>query len=236
LTTAIRKLYFPVMSTLNRTPSGPPSGTPRITGTRGGILELLKERGPQTATELSAIFGLTAMGVRQHLAALERDGLVTHRAESRGRGRSTHVYSLTESGDEIFPRTYPELANDLVETTRDIDGDDGVRRLFDRRTERLEAEYLAKLRGEGLERRVAALAKIRTAEGYMADCEPVDGGAYLLRERNCAIFQVARGCPEACAAELDLFRRVLGDASVTRRDHMVKGDRTCTYLIREGPQ
>ena len=57
-----------------------------------------------------------------------------------------------------------------------------------------------------------------------------DGGAVRMRQANCAIYEVARDHPAACAAELELFREVLG-AEVTREAHIVAGDRTCTYRV-----
>ncbi len=51
-----------------------------------------------------------------------------------------------------------------------------------------------------------------------------------MRQANCAIFDVARDHPAACANELELFREVLG-AEVTREAHIVAGDRTCTYRV-----
>ena len=44
--------------------------------TRQEILDLLRRRGQMTAAELSESLGIGAVGVRQHIALLERDGLV----------------------------------------------------------------------------------------------------------------------------------------------------------------
>ena len=44
--------------------------------TREQILTLLRHRGDMTAAELSEALGIGAVGVRQHLALLDRDGLV----------------------------------------------------------------------------------------------------------------------------------------------------------------
>lgn len=206
----------------------------RFQGTRRRILELLKLRGPLTAAEMGKALGMTAMGVRQHLTLLERDRLIAYRTESRGMGRSSHVYSLTRVGDEVFPRTYPELANDLIETVRSLDGDEAVGRLFERRTDQLEARYQARMAGHDNEGRMRELAAIRTEEGYMAEWKRAGEESFILRENNCAILQVARGCSEVCGAELDLIRRVLGGAKVTRQAHMMRGDRTCTYLVDWG--
>ena len=63
--------------------------------TRQEILALLRRRGEMTATELSERLGIGAVGVRQHMALLERDGLVHTAAVRRGVGRPSHLYALT---------------------------------------------------------------------------------------------------------------------------------------------
>ena len=199
--------------------------------TRRRILELLKLKGPMTADQLAEELGITSMGARGHLIALERDGLIEHHSQQRGMGRPSYVYSLTDQGDEFFPRTYPQLANSLLEAMRSLAGDRGIEKLFSKRTEWLEAQYRARMADKTLEERVKELAQIRTEEGYMADWEKLDEDTYVLREHNCSICQVARHSPQACSYELELFRRVMEDAEVTRQKHMIKGDRVCTYVI-----
>ena len=55
--------------------------------TRERILDLLKRRAEATARELATALGITPPAVRQHLTALERDGLVTGRTLRRPVGR-----------------------------------------------------------------------------------------------------------------------------------------------------
>ena len=78
--------------------------------------------------------------------------------------------------------------------------------------------------------RVRELAVIQTANGYLADAMLIGDGSILLEEHNCAIYHVAAGAPAACAAELELFREVLG-ADVVRDQHIASGDRCCSYRI-----
>ncbi len=204
----------------------------QMSETRRKILELLKRNGAMTANELSAALHITAMGVRRHLMALERDGLIHSTTVHRKMGRPSYLYSLTEHGDEFFPRTYAQFADSLLETIRAADGEAGVTKIFDKRTELLAAQYRARLAGKTLRERVAELAQIRTEEGYMADWEGLDEETFLLKEHNCAICQIAHHWPAACAHELELFQRVLDDADVIRQKHIIKGDSACIYLIR----
>jgi iron-sulfur cluster biosynthesis transcriptional regulator SufR len=200
--------------------------------TRRRILELLKLRGPQTADQLAKELGLTPMGVRGHLTSLEHDRLISHRAEKRPMGRPAYLYELTELGDELFPRAYPQLAGSLLDTLKAVYGEDSVEKLFQKRNEVLAEQYRARLEGKSLQERVAELAEIRSEEGYMAYYEALDDETFVLREYNCAICQVAKRALQACKAELKLFQQVLPGAEVERQQHMIRGDRTCTYVIR----
>lgn len=199
--------------------------------TRRRVLELLKLHGPMTAQRLAEELGITVMGVRGQLAALERDGIIRHEIVPQKLGRPSYLYSLTELGDELFPRTYAQFAQSLLEAIQAVEGPKALERLFDHRTELLAAQYRARMNGRSLRERVAELARIRTEEGYMADWEELGKNRFLLTEHNCAICQIAQRCPTACSHELELFQRVLDDATVTRDQHILKGDRACTYLI-----
>jgi iron-sulfur cluster biosynthesis transcriptional regulator SufR len=201
--------------------------------TRRKILELLKLHGPMTADELSEKLCISSMGARQHLKALEHDDLIQHEMLQRSMGRPSYLYSLTTMGDELFPRAYAQVANSFLDAVRALDGDEGIERLFKKRTENLLKEYQKRLDSKSLAERVQELAKIRTEEGYMAECEKIDEESYMLREHNCSICQIASECSQACTYELKLFKMALPDAKVTRQEHMIKGDRMCTYLIRK---
>ena len=82
-----------------------------------------------------------------------------------------------------------------------------------------------------LKSRLAALAKLRAEEGYMASVE-ADGTGYLLIENHCPVCAAAKVCQGLCASELALFRRVLGDdVTVERIDHILAGARRCAYRV-----
>jgi predicted ArsR family transcriptional regulator len=200
--------------------------------TRHKILELLKVGGPQTVDELSAKLKISSMGVRQHLVSLESEGLIEHHSEKRGIGRPSYVYSLAEQGDELFPRRYAQLALDLLETVRALDGREGLERLFEARIQQNARRYLARLEGKSLKAQVRELARIRTEEGFMADWRTLDENTFRLREQNCAVYRVACNCEEICVYEQELFNRVLAEAEVRRETHILAGDQSCTYTIR----
>ena len=199
--------------------------------TRREILTLLKMRGPMTVKELSKSLGITAMGVRQHLATLERDGYVAPGGVRRGQGRPSRIYMLTPLGDDLFPRTYQQFATAILEDLRALDGEAKVMKVLEKRKERLLEEYRERLKGRGAAEMVAELARIRQEEGYLAEWKQVDANTYLLVEHNCPIRSVADHFQYACHLEQALFSEVLG-AEVNRSNHILKGEPSCSYTIK----
>lgn len=63
---------------------------------RRQILTALKKQGSLSVDDLSRCLGITPMGIRQHLAVLERDNLVMISSVRRGMGRPSYLYRLTE--------------------------------------------------------------------------------------------------------------------------------------------
>lgn len=86
-----------------------------------------------TAAELSEALGIGAVGVRQHLALLERDGLVHASGVRRAVGRPSHLYALTEAAEALFPKAYDHLLIDALEFVRAQGGEHAIAHLFEAR-------------------------------------------------------------------------------------------------------
>lgn len=202
-------------------------------GTRERLLYLLKTRGPQTVAQLALSTGLTAMGVRQHLYVLEERSLVANHEENQGVGRPAQKWYLSSAGQAHFPETYADLAVDLIQGVRESFGAAGMQKLIAARTQQQIDQYRKALSGSlSLEKKVAALAKIRSREGYMAEWKRRKDGSLLLIENHCPICSAARICQGLCDGELHLFETLLGSrVSIKRTEHIVEGARRCVYTI-----
>src|SRR5712692_5220833 len=104
-----------------------------MTTTRREILSLIKRNGPMTVQELSRHLQITPMGVRQHLAILERDGYMQSKGIRRGQGRPSRLYGISPEGDKLFPRTYEQLAQTLLDDLQALEGAHTVDQLFEHR-------------------------------------------------------------------------------------------------------
>ena len=199
------------------------------------LLERLKHLGPVTAGRLAGDLGLTDMAVRQHLQALARLALVkSEKQPPKGRGRPAVHWSLSPLAMEIFPDHHAELTVGLLEAAREAFGTEGVERLLAVRSRDQVRAYRANLPPPDapLGERVQALARQRTAEGYMAEAIQEESGSWSLVEHHCPICTAAKACAGLCRTELEIFRRSLGDeVTIERTQHLLTDSDRCTYRI-----
>jgi predicted ArsR family transcriptional regulator len=210
------------------------TGVTAPTEAKRAILALLKRRGPSDANDIASALGVTAMAVRQHLYALEDDGLVTFAAAPRdgGRGRPSKLWRAQAAADAHFADAHADLSVELIGNVRQVFGERGLDKLIAKRTEQQIAAYQAAVASATtLKDKVKRLARLRSAAGYMAEAVP-DGDGFLLIENHCPICRAAAACTGLCRQELDVFRAALGRGIVIKRtDHMLAGARRCAYSI-----
>lgn len=206
-------------------------------GVRADLLVALKKAQPLTAQELGDRFGLTANALRRHLKALEEDGLVRYRREVRGVGAPVFAYSLTESGEALFPRSYVAVLASALDALRSERGEAAVESVLESEWARLADEAGPLLDALPLGERVALVAELLTAKGYMAEATEVlvqgETPVTTLRIHNCAMREIAERFPEACRVEERFIERLLG-VPLVRGAHRRDGCGHCEYGVRVG--
>ncbi len=201
--------------------------------TRRALLDVLKRLGPRKAADLARDLGVSAMAVRQHLYAMQEEGLIAFAEEAQRRGRPVKLWHLTDAADRYFPDAHAELTVGLLDSMRSAFGDAGLNRLLSVRGREQADLYSERMADrDSLRGRLDALAAIRTKEGYMAEVQETIDGGFLLIENHCPICRAAAACTGLCAAELLVFRTVLGpDVAIERTDHILAGARRCAYRV-----
>ncbi len=220
----------------------------QVTDAKRRVLDQLKRGGPSTVPAIAGELKLTQAAVRQHLQALQANGLVEHypgplvetrRADGarRGVGRPARRWALTTLAAELFPDRHADLTLELITSMREAIGDEGVEAVIRRRAVHQVTAYEAVLgKRRGVQARVEALAAERSREGYMAEvvAEPgaSKGDGVLLVEHHCPICEAAEACTGLCDMELEVFQEVLGDdVEVERVQHLLSGDARCVYRV-----
>lgn len=216
-------------------PKKHPSPSPVLSVGRRRILDHLKLSGPSTPAELASALGLTSAAVRQHLAGLAREDLVAVSDEHTGSpGRPARRWKLTRRTQSLFPDRHGELTAQLVNAIRDVGGAEFLDQVITVRTNAQQDDYETAIAeaGSSLSERARALARARSAEGYMAEVVGA-GDDLVLIEHHCPICEAAEACAGFCRAELAVFRTVLGDdVSVERTEHLLSGGARCAYRIQ----
>ncbi|MGI9598544.1 MAG: helix-turn-helix transcriptional regulator [Acidimicrobiales bacterium] len=210
----------------------------QLSSAKRRIVDALKRR-PLTGPELAAEFELTSEAIRQHLKDLSEHGLVSSAPRARsggGAGRPPVEWSLTELALDLFPDRHADLTVSLIESIRSAVGEDGLDAIVEQRAAAQLTDYRRRL--DLVDDKLAALADLRSGEGYMAEVtEAPDGDGRLLVEHHCPICEAATVCQGLCRAELQLFQGALGPSvTVTREQHLLSGDERCVYRITPDPR
>lgn len=188
---------------------------------------LLRGKEGVTVDELSKRLHITRNAVRQHLAGLVADGLVTAGSTRPSGGRPERLYHLTAAGHESFPRRYSWFAGLMVESMKKDAGPDGLRR----RLTSLGTAVAKKLRAAhpGLSTRkekLQALCVLMEDLGY--DTGGVANSGNTVEAFNCVFHDLARENPEVCQFDLALLS-AFTDAKVEHDECMVKGGNVCRF-------
>lgn len=201
---------------------------------RDQILHLLKTGGPQESTELANSLGISAMAVRQHLYAFQKNGWVDFSESPRPMGRPAKLWRLTETAEQFFPDRHNDLLVNFIEGIQDTLGGDQLDRVLQHRAKQQIDHYGAKLDScPDLESKVQYLAELRSEEGYMAESQMLGPEEFLLIENHCPICRAARSCSGLCDSELKVFGQSLGEGTkVERIEHLLTDDRRCVYRIK----
>jgi predicted ArsR family transcriptional regulator len=201
--------------------------------TADAVLFQLKSLGEAQAETVATRLGITVQAVRQRLDRLLDENLVAFADQPRGRGRPRRMWSLTARANALFPDTHAQLTVDLIGSIRAELGEAAFARLLQKRTEEITANYRRRLDSvPDMPGKLAALAEIRAAEGYMARLEELPDEGYLLIEDHCPICAAAIACQGFCSVEIDVFRDLLDKGwRIERLDHLLSGARRCTYRI-----
>lgn len=208
--------------------------------TRQTILGILRRRRQATVDELTQELGLAPATIRRHMDILSRDGHVEVGQVRRKTGRPHYVFTLSEAGEDLFPKHYVRITNRLIEEivalqpgeTAERSGLEIADLVFEKMAQRLAGKIAPRIHGHTLAERVSATASVLGEEGIVFDVEASDGG-FLLLGHGCPCPRVADRNGQVCAHDQKLLTLLLG-ADVTYVEPASIGQEGyCAYRVRE---
>lgn len=163
--------------------------------TRGRIVTLLRASAC-TVDELASQLELTDNAVRAHLLSLERDGLVCQSGLRRGPRKPHFTYALTPEADNLFPKAYDALLNQLIAVLKNRMGPEEIEEVL-REVGRYVASGAPSGQDEDLEERVQVALKVLAAIGGAAEVERYDDKV-VIRSSGCPLAAAVSVHPEVC--------------------------------------
>lgn len=190
---------------------------------------LLKNKGGLTLDELSEYLKISRNAVRQHVSALENNGIVTEGVTRPSGGRPEQLYVLTDEGKEFFPRNYSWFAQLMVESIAQESGVAGLRERLGAIGEGVAQQLLSQNSVfKTREQKVEKLSEVMEELGYNTKSFAVDSDALTIEADNCIFHNLAMKNPEICQFDLALLS-TFTDSTVNHEECMAKGGNVCRF-------
>ena len=177
-----------------------------FTSTRGQIITLLRRLG-RTVDDLAQELDLTDNAVRAHLTTLERDGFVIQRGLRRGSGKPSFVYELTPEAEYLFPKSYGQVLDQLLEMLDERMTDEELDDLLRAVGQRMAAKR--NLPTGDLSVRLEAAVEVLNELGGMAELE-IGEEAFCIRGYSCPLAAAVPGHPQVCHLAETLLTELVG--------------------------
>jgi predicted ArsR family transcriptional regulator len=181
-----------------------------LESTRGKIILLLRPEA-RTVAELAEALSLTDNAVRAHLATLERDGLVRQGGERPGFRKPHFSYELTAEGEELFPKAYGPLLDQILAQFKERFGSEQLETVMREVGRRMAAAQMVP-DASALEERLEQAVKILASLGGQARIER-DDGKVLIRGAGCPFSDATANHAEVCRLVETLLAEII-DAPV----------------------
>ncbi len=162
--------------------------------TRETILQTIKAQPKSNVDALAEAASVSPVTVRHHLNTLQAGGLIETASVRRKVGRPYYVYSLSEKGQELFPKRYVRLTSRLLDEMKAHLPAEAFNDVLNNVVDRVLEEHRGEFEALAVEQRLDYLVKLLADEGFLAHWEETDGG-YLLTEYSCPYITLGETTP-----------------------------------------
>lgn len=201
----------------------------RKMSTRDIILEEIKRTNGATVDELAQTAEISPVTVRHHLNSLQAEGLLETASVRRKVGRPYYVYSLSNKGQELFPKRYVRLSSRLLDELKDRYPDGTISELFNNVVDRIADDHRNDFENKSVEKRLDYLVDLLAEEGFLASWELTDNG-YKLIEYSCPYISIGQKHHEVCVFDKQLIQIVM-DTEIDQHSCMIDGDSCCEFTF-----
>jgi len=197
--------------------------------TRGRIVTLLRGT-TKTVNELAAELELTDNAVRAHLMSLERDGLIKQSGIQRGTRKPHFAYELTDEAENLFPKAYDALLNQLIAVLKGRLTPATLEQVLRDVGRSLAKAQAADQGNSDLRNRVARGLTALEAIGGAARMEK-QNERFFIRSESCPLAAAVAEHPEVCRLAETLLSEIIGTEVREQCDR--NGQPRCRFEVIE---
>lgn len=197
--------------------------------TREIILHGIKQSPQSTVEDLAEVADISPVTVRHHLNALLAEGAIEATSIRRKVGRPYYVYSLSQRGQELFPRRYVQLTSRLLDELKDRLPQEAIEEIFEGVVETVLHEHRGEYEHLPLEERLDYLTNLLSDEGFLSTWERTRTG-YKLVEYSCPYLSIGSAHTEVCNFDRQIMNSIL-QQEVHQQSCILQGANFCEYHI-----
>lgn len=202
---------------------------PKKRTTRDIILHSIKQTPQSTVDELAEVAQISPVTVRHHLNALQAEGTIEAASVRRKVGRPYYVYSLSEQGQELFPKRYVRLTSRLLDELKGRLPQEVINEIFSGLVNTVLEEHKGEFEHLPIEERMDYLVNLLSDEGFLSTWEKTTSG-YRLVEYSCPYLSIGSTHAEVCEFDKQLMTGVL-QLQVHQDSCMLHGANCCQFSI-----
>ncbi len=198
--------------------------------TRDVILHTIKASPQVNVEELAKAVDISPVTVRHHLNTLQADGLIQSASVRRKVGRPYYVYSLSEKGQEMFPKRYVRLTTRLLDEMKAHLPPEVVGDVFSSVVDGVIEDHRGEFEHLNFEGRLDYLVELLAEEGFLASWQKGDDG-YVVTEYSCPYLSLGEDHGEICRIDTELIVGVL-NVPVQQNSCMLAGGACCEFTVK----
>jgi len=173
------------------------------------FLKELQAAGASTISRLCELQGVTTTAVRQRLSRLQAAGYVTRETVPTERGRPSHEYRVTPSGQKLLGDNYSELATILWSQLNELQDEVLKQRIVAQVEEVLIQRYGERVDATSARERLQQLKRALNDHGFHTEVDN-EAEQLTLMERNCPYHDLAVQDHSICDLEQEVFSKIVG--------------------------
>ncbi|MHA2245845.1 MAG: helix-turn-helix transcriptional regulator [Candidatus Hodarchaeales archaeon] len=187
--------------------------------------------------DIAQALNLSTTGLRHYLNMLENEGLLTHTEKQGKTGRPAMIYSLTETGLNVFPKAYTDFSVSLLNEIKSRLGEKVTIEILESIGKKNATKILRLMNNnleegrsfDSLQQKLKSIVEIFNEWGKFPELIEEES-SFLLKNYNCLYHDIVKEEPLVCKVTETIISELVNDRS-TKEKCIRDGCECCLFRI-----